>query len=122
MSGKFAADHADALATVQEDGVAVGFMGEEPGALNEGTGEFGPSVLTTMPGFAIRKQGDPEQYQALELDPNDSPTLFWVPTTYGDTPKLGMRCLFSGGSYSVRSVEPLAPDGVTIAANVIIAR
>lgn len=122
MSGKYAEDHADALATVREDGVAVAFTADTPGTLNEATGQFGESAGSSIPGFAIRKKGDLEQYAALGLDPTESPTLFWVPETYGHVPALGMACTFGGKPYTVKAVDPLAPDGVAIAADVIIAR
>jgi len=75
---------------------------------------------TTYPGTAIRSRGRPHKYAELGLVESKAPTLFWVPTTYGDTPEPGDTVTWYGETYTARDVEVIAPDGVTIAARVII--
>lgn len=75
---------------------------------------------TTITGVAIRVPGDPKRYAALGLVESDAPTLQFVPTTYGNTPEPGDTVTWANETYTVRDVEPVAPDGVTILARVII--
>lgn len=79
-------------------------------------------VETTIEGVAIRTPGDPILYRELGLVEAEAPTLLWVPATYGDTPEPGDTVTWNGLGYTVRHVDPLAPDGVVIQARVVIAR
>ena len=75
---------------------------------------------TTIEGLALRVKGDPARYRQLGLVESEAPTLMFVPTTYGDRPEPGDRVTWESEVYSVRAVDPVAPDGVTIAARIII--
>lgn len=101
----YATEWASALADVQAAGAAISFAG-----------------ASTVPGYAIRTRGNPQKYAALKLVESEAPTLFFVPSTYGDTPDLNALATFGGTEYAVVSVEPVAPDGVAIAAHVIVGR
>ena len=81
-------------------------------------------VESTMTGSAIQVRGDPKRYQAAGLVLSEMPTLFFSPETYGDTPEPGDTVVWpeGGSTWTVRDVDPIAPDGVTIAARVIIKR
>ncbi len=77
---------------------------------------------TTIPGVAMRVRGDPAAYRTLELVESEAPTLLWVPQTYGQTPRPGDLLTWNSLEYTVAEVFPLAPDGVTIHARIIIRR
>lgn len=80
---------------------------------------------STITGSAIQVRGDPERYRALGLVLSTMPTLFFAPTTYGETPQPGDVVTWpeTGGSvYTVRDIDPIAPDGVTIAARIVIGK
>lgn len=79
---------------------------------------------TTITGSAIQVRGDPRRYAALGLVLSEMPTLFFSPTTYGDTPAPGDTVVWpdSGHTWTVKDVDPIAPDGVLIAARIVIGR
>ena len=79
---------------------------------------------STVTGSAMRVKGDPHTYTALGLSLTENPTLFFVPDTYGDVPEPGDEVTWptSGTVYHVADVNPIAPDGVVIAARVVIGR
>ena len=80
---------------------------------------------STVTGSAIQVRGDPQRYAALGLVLTTMPTLFWAPTTYGEVPLPGDTVVWpetGGSTYTVRDVDPIAPDGVVIAARVVIGK
>ncbi len=79
---------------------------------------------TTITGSAIQVRGDPRRYTALGLVLSEMPTLFFSPTTYGSTPAPGDTVTWptGGSTWTVKDVDPIAPDGVLIAARVVIGR
>lgn len=86
-------------------------------------GALGTPSTTTVTGSAIRVRGLPETYRKLGLIDSESPTLFFTPTTYGETPLPGDTVVWPVGgtkTYTVQDVNPIAPDGVVIAARVVI--
>lgn len=88
------------------------------------TGLNTPTV-TTITGSAIEVRGDPQRYRALDLDLATQPTLFFAPTTYGETPEPGDVVVWpatNGSAYTVKDVARIAPDGVTIAARIVIGK
>lgn len=84
------------------------------------TGLLGTPTITTITGSAIRVRGLPQTYQKLGLIDSQAPTLFFTPTTYGDTPAPGDTVVFGGTTFTTLDVSPIAPDGVTIAARVVV--
>ncbi len=84
--------------------------------------EVATETTTTIVGPAIRVRGDPNRYLALGLVESKAPTLYFVPTTYGQTPAPGDTVTWESQEYSVKDVLPLAPDGVTISARIIIGK
>jgi hypothetical protein len=79
---------------------------------------------STIAGSAIQVRGDPRRYVALGLVLSEMPTLFFAPATYGECPAPGDTVVWpdGGDTWAVRDVDPIAPDGVVIAARVVIGR
>lgn len=87
------------------------------------------STTSTITGSAIQVQSafkqDKDLYEALGLRRSEAPTLFFSPTTYGDVPAPGDTVTWpatNGSVYTVRDVDRIAPDGVLIAARIIISK
>jgi hypothetical protein len=121
MSG-YATDHAGALADVRAAGAAVTVVATLPGTHVPSTGLFTSPTTTTVAGVAIRTRGIPERYAALGLVESEAPSLLFVPDTYGAIPPLGGVLTWGGVDYTVRDVEPLAPDGTAILSRLVVAR
>ena len=86
-------------------------------------------TVTTITGNAVRvaprSKLDIERYAELGLQLHQIAVLLFTPTTYGDTPQTGDTVVWpatNGATYTVRDVNPIAPDGVTIAARVAVTR
>lgn len=80
------------------------------------------SSSSTIAGRAMKVRGDPERYRALGLVESESPTLLFVPTTYGDRIKPGDTVSWRSTTYTARDCNHLEPDGVVIQTRVIIER
>jgi hypothetical protein len=117
----YTTDHADALVAVREAGASVTFT-RTNSTYNPATDTFDAARRVTVIGHAIRVKGDPERHRALSLTISEAPTLLFAPTTYGQTPDVGMSVDFGGVRYVVRDVEPVAPDGTAILARVTVSR
>jgi hypothetical protein len=98
----------------------VTFTRQNPGTYDAATDVWTSPTATTITGHAIQVRGDPQRYRALGLVLTTMPTLFFSPTTYGETPAPGDTVTWTSIVYTVRDVAPIAPDGVTIAARVIV--
>lgn len=118
----YAATHANALATAKRKGEAVTFSLANPGTHTPSTGTFSGAATSTVTGYAVRSRGDPKVYEALKLTPREAPTLFFVPSTYGQLPAMNAKVPFESVTYTVRSIDPIAPDGTAIAARVVVAK
>lgn len=83
-------------------------------------------VTTTITGDAIQTRGDWKQYKALNLVPYEMPNLFFTPTTYGlhagttEFVMPGDTVIWATKTWTVKGVRPIAPDGIVIAAHIII--
>lgn len=100
----YSADHASALADVRDAGAAVSFVG-----------------VATVAGYAVRDKGKRE-FKGSETVVTESPRLFFVPSTYGDLPEQNASVSWGGITYTVASVEPIAPDGTALACYVEVGR
>lgn len=89
--------------------------------VEDASGNLTPTV-TTITGNAIRVRGNPNTMRALGLIDSEAPTLFFTPTTYGARPKAGDTVVWESLTWAAKDVDPIAPDGVTIAARVVITR
>lgn len=120
--GSYAAEHASALADVLAAGAAVTFTSSAVGSYDETTDEQMAPAVTTVTGGAIAEKGSLNKYMALGLSHMSARTLFFVPTTYGQRPSPSSNVTWNGFQYSVKLVEVIDPDGVAIAARVVIDR
>ena len=118
----YAPDHASALADVAAAGASVTFTSVTPGTYDESTDTWSGGSSSTVTGSAVRVRGNPREDEALELIQSEAPSLLFTPTTYGQLPALNASVTWNSIVYTVRSVEPVAPDGTAILARVIVAR
>lgn len=86
---------------------------------NRTAGTSGAPETTTVKGYALRASGDAETYRALELIASSSITLDFVPKVAGEVPSVDMVFEFGNVTYKVRSVENIAPAGVSAGARII---
>jgi len=100
--------------------MSVVFTRTVPGTYDPATDTFTSPTETTVTGSAIQVRGDPETYRALSLIQSEAPTLFWTPATYGEAPEPGDTVVWASKTYTVRDVAKIQPDGVCIAARVIV--
>lgn len=118
----YAADYASALAAVREanpDLVAFTLAGQGTYDSTTDTTAAGDDLVVT--GYAVEKKGALLTYEKLSLIAADARTLFFVGSNYGDLPPRGATVPWGGISYTVKYVEPVAPDGTAIGATVVIA-
>ena len=111
--GKYAPEHASALADLKAAGAS-------------------PIIFTRadghkVSGAAIEVRGDPVRYQLAELVLATMPTLLFAPDDYGlraFTPSFvlpGDRTTWNGIGFVVRDINYTAPDGVVIVSSIVIA-
>jgi len=122
MTGLYAADAASARADVGTAGASVTFTLAGQGTYDPLTDTTTPGADVVITGAAVRVKGNPIVYQRLSLIEGEAPTLFFTPDNYGDVPALDAVVTWGGIDYTVKSVDPIAPDGVAIAARVVVAR
>lgn len=116
----YEATHRNALSLVRRKGAAATFTTTDAGTLDPKTGLRTSGSSSTVAGQAVRVSGDPKVYEALGLIEENSPTLLFVPTTFGDSVSLGSSLTWSSISYTVRQANPIAPDGNAIAWRVVV--
>jgi hypothetical protein len=112
-----------ALAAIAKKGAPVLF----PGAIAGTAGHYDEATDTTTPGSAatdatlraVQIEGDPDRFQALKLILSNPVTLLIAAKDASITPAPGMAMIWAGTKYTVRDVEPLAPDGNAIIWTVI---
>lgn len=122
-TGLYAAEHASAYTDVLAAGVAVTFTRRGTGTYDATTDTWsGGGADTTVLGAALQVKPDVLQYQALSLVVGEAPTLTFVPATYGQLPALNDKVTWAGDVYTVKSVQPIDPDGVAIMAKVVVSR
>jgi hypothetical protein len=103
-------------------GRAVVFSKEIPGAYDPATDTSTPSTTVTVSGYAMRIQGDPDEYAKLGLIQSEHPMLSFDPDTDGELPTLGMTVEFGGETLTVEDVNPCAMNGVATSAHVRCSR
>ena len=88
--------------------------------------EVATETVTTVAGNAIQVRGNPQRYKELGLVLSTAPTLFFAPSDYNlaafstDFVQPGDTVVWQSKTYVVKEVDPIAPDGVIIAAARII--
>lgn len=121
----FAAKHTSALAAITKNGAAVTFSRVTQGSYDAATDTATPAT-STVSGYAIRVSGDqttrgnPDRYSQLGLVESKAPTLLFAASTYGSVPELGATCSWNSETFTVRDVNPIAPDGTPIVSYVVI--
>lgn len=107
---------------LRRKGVAVVFTKVIPGTYNPVTEETGSSTTVTVSGYAMRIDGDPDQYARLGLIQSEHPMLSFEPDTLGELPTLGMTVPFGGETFTVEDVNPCAMNGTATSAHVRCSR
>lgn len=114
----YATDHSAALEQVGDAGASVTFTKTD--TTYTPASDTHSTETSTVVGKAVRVKGRARTYEALGLVESRAPTLFFCPTTYGDEPDIGATVVWGGKTYTVRDVEPIAPDGTVIACRVVV--
>lgn len=107
---------------IQMKGTVVTFTHVVPGTRSRTGGTFGAPTKTVVKGYAMRSAGDVESYKALELIETEAITLDFVPKTSGEIPNKDATFEFGDITYKVRSVENIAPNGVSQGVRIVGAR
>jgi hypothetical protein len=87
---------------------------------------FSSPVTSTITGNAIQVRGKADRYRELGLSLSTEPTLFFTPTTYplaangSEFVLPGDTVSWASKTYTVKDVDPIAPDGYVIAARIIV--
>jgi hypothetical protein len=118
----YTAVHARALLQVKRKGAPVTFTLSNAGVPNGLTGVPTGAASSSVAGHAVQTPGNPERYRALQLVETHAITLIFAPSTRPQMPALGATFTFGGVKWTVKAVDPVAPDGDGIVATVIGAR
>ena len=106
----------------------ITFTRTRPGAFNAADNTMGAPVITTIAGNAVQVRGTPQTYASLSLIESAAPTLLFTPSTYGYLANSdgfvlpGDTVVWAGETYIVKDVTPIAPDGVVIAARIVVSK
>jgi hypothetical protein len=116
----YVATHAKALDKVKAKGQRIVFT-KTTRPVDNDTGLPLPPVTTTVTGYALgTEKGDPTTYQRLGFAQSAAPSLFVVCDTYGAVPPDLATCEWGGVPYTVRDVQPFAPDGIGLTFTVVV--
>jgi hypothetical protein len=122
----YATTHASASRTVASKGAAVSFTLTTPGTYDASTDTYTTPTTATVNGSAVRvaakASADVQKYAALGLVQSEAPCLFFTPTTYGSLPLPGYQVTWNSIVYTARDVDPIAPNGVAIAARIVVVK
>jgi hypothetical protein len=106
--------------------MSVTFTRSDPGTYDPETGLHTSPTTSTITGNAIQVRGDPQRYAAAGLNLSTMPTLLFTPTSYNlstfstDFVRPGDTTTWRNTNYTVKDVDPIAPDGVVIMARIVI--
>ena len=118
----YAAQHASALRMLRAKGASCTFT-KATKTHTASTDAVVTGTPVVLKGAAIRTEGDPKVYERLQLTEAEAPTLLFASETYGDAaPPLGATTVFGGVGFTVKEVQPVAPDGTPIVSKVVVAR
>lgn len=121
MAGRFATKHQSAHRSVAKNGRAVVFA-------PDGVTNYDPLTDTSTPpsgsvsGVAIDVKPDLQEYRANGWIVGRTRTLFFVPDTYGQLPEQDMTVSLEGQTFFLKQRVPIAPDGVPIAARLVLSQ
>jgi hypothetical protein len=106
--------------------MSVTFTRTDPGTYDPETGIHTSPTSSTITGSAIQVRGDAQRYAAQELNLSTMPTLLFTPYDYDLSAfssafvRPGDTVVWRTVTYTVKDVEPIAPDGVVILARIIV--
>jgi hypothetical protein len=84
------------------------------------------AVSTAVAGVAIRVanpyRNELARFEKGSATFQETAVLFWTPDAYGDRPRPGDVVTWEEVEWTAVFVDPIAPDGVTIAARVGVGR
>lgn len=111
-----------ALAQITRKGAAVVFPSASGRVYDEDTDRWIAGTPTTITGRAVQTEGDPDRFSALGLVLTDPVTLLVAGIGFTDAagasvafePALGAAFDWVGKRYTVRDLNPTAPDGSAI--------
>lgn len=105
----------------------VTFSRDTPGTFDGTTGLFSSPSTSTITGSAIQVRGNGARYRELGLVLSTMPTLLFTPSAYplrANTDEFvlpGDTVSWNNIDYTVKDVDPVAPDGFVIVARIIVA-
>ena len=119
----YAADHADALATLAEAGAPVTFSFQQGDGTYLADLDFetyaGP---VTVSGYAVRVKDEPRVNVPDTEQVRERVTLLFAPSVIGEEPQQQMFVAWGGRTFAVKSCGPVAPDGTSLLMRVKVAR
>lgn len=104
----------------------VTFTRSVPGTYDPATDTWTGGSTSTITGSAIQVRGDPQKYLALELIMSTNPTLLFTPTVYplrantAEFVQAGDTVVWTGVTFTVKDVDPVAPDGFVVIARIVV--
>jgi hypothetical protein len=121
MGASYAADHADALATLRADGAPIVFTKVSRSVVSATNVASLPTSVSVRC-YAVQDSPSIKRYNDLGLKPERSITLFAAPETFGEEPQIGSDCAWGGRDYVVKWFDAVAPAGETIGYTVVCSR
>lgn len=104
-----------ALATIAKKGSDVVFPGTNTGATYDpATDTWSGGTSTPITGKAVQTKGNVDRFAALNLILINPVTLLLAAKNLAITPMPGMVFTWAGKNYTIKDVDPVAPDGVPI--------
>jgi hypothetical protein len=101
---------------------AIVFTKETPATVDAATNRPGAPASRTVRGNAVEEDADPKRYADLNLHANEFRTVFFIPDTPGELPALDSECTWGGRPWTLRAVDPLAPNGTPLGASLVLSR
>ena len=117
----YTAKHASAYAKIADKGATITFSRDERTDYNP---EDASSTITvtSVAGVAVRMPGNPKVYDTLGLIESEAPTLLFAAETFMEVPELGMKGEWGGTKFTVRDINPIAPAGDVIVAELVVSQ
>jgi hypothetical protein len=106
--------------------MAVTFTRNSSGTYTASTGTWSGASTSSVTGSAIQVRGKELRYRELGLSLAHNHTLLFTPSAYplrANTDEFvmpGDTVSWTGNTYVVKDVDPVAPDGYVIVARIIV--
>lgn len=114
MAGKYDAVATRALATIARKGSPVTFGATTGGTYNPLTDTWSGGTASAITGQAVQIEGDPDRFAALNLVLVNPVTLLVAAKDLDVAPEPGMTFTWASKVYTIKDVDPTAPDGVAV--------